>query len=137
MESRLSARLAAAAPSVRRPVAEPEAALRLPAEVPEEGAVAASSNPVSTEEDEPSLPAEETERAMLAELRERGEAPVRRAAAAAADEAPVRLPPLDELVKRIPPQVRETLDDLFRARFTGVRRVPAEALKVSPGGSIP
>ena len=129
--------MAAAAPNIRRPVAEPEAAPSPPAEVPEEGAVTASSSPVSTEGDEPSLPAEETERAMLAELRERGEVPVRRAAAPARDEAMVHLPPLDELVKRIPPQVREALDDLFRARFTGVRRVPAEALKVSPGGSIP
>lgn len=96
--------------------------------------MAASPASVSTEGDEPSLPAEETERAMLAELRERGEAPVRRAAAPDRDEAPVRLPPLDELVKRIPPQVRDTLDDLFRAKFTGVRRVPADALKAVPGG---
>jgi hypothetical protein len=34
------------------------------------------------------------------------------------------LPPLDELVARIPAPVREILDDLFRARFTTVRRVP-------------
>ena len=134
MESRLSARLAAAAPSIRRPVTEREPAPPPPAEVPEEEAVAASSTPVSTGGEEPSLPAEETERAMLAELRERGEAPVRRAAASARDEAPVRLPSLDELVKRIPAPVRETLDDLFRAKFTGVRRVPTEALKVAPGG---
>jgi hypothetical protein len=39
------------------------------------------------------------------------------------------LPPLDELVKRIPPEVRETLEDLFRARFVTVKRVPKKALK--------
>lgn len=71
---------------------------------------------------------------MLAELRERGEVPVRAVPVQAKDEAPIRLPPLDELVKRIPPAVRETLDDLFRARFTSVRKVPAEALKVPTGG---
>jgi hypothetical protein len=36
---------------------------------------------------------------------------------------------MDELVRRIPEGVRETLTDLFRARFTSVRRVPAAALK--------
>jgi hypothetical protein len=41
------------------------------------------------------------------------------------------LPPLDDLVQRIPPGVRETLDDLFRARFTTVRRVSKKAFKNS------
>lgn len=39
------------------------------------------------------------------------------------------LPALDSLVQRIPPHVRETLDDLFRARFVAVKRVPERALK--------
>jgi hypothetical protein len=39
------------------------------------------------------------------------------------------LPPLDELVKRIPANVREALDDLFRVKYTTVRRVPKKALK--------
>jgi len=39
------------------------------------------------------------------------------------------LPPMEELVKRIPPAAREALDELFRAKFTGVKRVPAKALK--------
>ncbi len=42
---------------------------------------------------------------------------------------PKALPPLEELVKRIPPEVLETLDDLFRAKFTAVKRVPPKALK--------
>ena len=33
------------------------------------------------------------------------------------------LPPLEELIQRVPPAVREALDDLFRAKFTSVRRV--------------
>lgn len=110
-------------------------ATEAPVDIPEEAAVAAvpavAVPPVDT--DEPSMPGEEAERAMLAELRERGEAPVRaKALSADADEKPVRLPPLDELVKRIPSNVRDTLDELFRARFTGVRKIPADALKTPP-----
>ncbi len=125
----MSARLAAAAPRVSAPVRE---AAEAPVDIPEEAAVAAVAAP-SGDTDEPSMPGEDTERAMLAELRERGEAPVRtKPVSAESDEKPVRLPPLDELVKRIPPNVRETLDELFRARFTGVRKVPADALKTPP-----
>jgi len=39
------------------------------------------------------------------------------------------LPALVDLVNRIPPEVREALEDLFRARFVTVKRVPAKALK--------
>jgi hypothetical protein len=39
------------------------------------------------------------------------------------------LPKLDELTKRIPPAILETLDELFRARFVAVRRVSAKTLK--------
>ncbi|GAB1488222.1 hypothetical protein MASR2M8_06670 [Opitutaceae bacterium] len=129
MESRLSARLAAVAPSVSAPARE---AAEAPVEIPEEATVAAVVAPPA-DTDEPPMPGEEAERAMLAELRERGEAPVRaKAVSADADEKPVRLPPLDELVKRIPPNVRDALDELFRARFTGVRKIPADALKTPP-----
>lgn len=67
----------------------------------------------------------------MAEARDRGEPlPAKRAEPDAADEADAKaLPPLDELVKRIPPEVRETLEDLFRARFVTVKRVPKKALK--------
>jgi hypothetical protein len=40
------------------------------------------------------------------------------------------LPPLNDLVKRIPPDVRETLEELFRAKFIAVKRVPKSALKL-------
>jgi hypothetical protein len=36
-------------------------------------------------------------------------------------------------MKRLAPEVRETLDDLFRAKFTGVRRVPKKFLKTAGG----
>lgn len=74
-------------------------------------------------------PDEVAEGAFLAEARERGE-PVVAAAVEAVEETETKsLPALDELVKRIPPDVRETLDDLFRAKFITVRRVPKKALK--------
>ena len=36
---------------------------------------------------------------------------------------------LEEMVKLILSESREPLDELFRAKFTSVKRVPAEALK--------
>ncbi len=38
------------------------------------------------------------------------------------------LPALDDLVARIPGPVRETLDELFRAKFIGVRKYPVPPL---------
>jgi hypothetical protein len=46
---------------------------------------------------------------------------------APAAEAP--LPSLDELVKRIPAEVRETLDDLFRVKYVSVKRISPSSLK--------
>jgi hypothetical protein len=44
--------------------------------------------------------------------------------------APVRAtPPLEELIQRIPAELRGTLEELFRARYTAVRRIPPEALQ--------
>ena len=34
-----------------------------------------------------------------------------------------QLPPLEELTRRIPPEVVAALEELFRARWTGVRRL--------------
>jgi hypothetical protein len=41
------------------------------------------------------------------------------------------LPPLEELVARIPAEVRTALDELFRARFTGVIRATPKAVKAA------
>lgn len=72
---------------------------------------------------------ESAEAAYLAEARARGETIVP-APALKTEEIDTRpLPPLDELVTRIPPEVRASLDDLFRAKFIAVRRVPKTALK--------
>ena len=45
------------------------------------------------------------------------------------EEKETPLPALDELVQRLSPETRELLDDLFRAKFVTVRRVPKQALK--------
>lgn len=76
-------------------------------------------------------PDEAAESAFRAEARERGEAPVATPPAAEnSDDTDAKgLPSLDELVQRIPADVRETLDELFRARFVTVKRVPKRALK--------
>ncbi len=104
-----------------------------PAEVGETAA-APEAVSVATALNEPtgtSWPDDSAESSFLAEARERGEpmAPVR-AKEEIADETDAKaLPALSELVNRIPPEVRETLEELFRARFVTVKRVPKKALK--------
>jgi hypothetical protein len=44
-------------------------------------------------------------------------------------EEPGDLPPLEDLVKRIPAPAREVLEELFRPRFVTVKRFPQSALK--------
>jgi len=87
--------------------------------------------PLQQDPDSASWPDASAESAFLAEARARGESvSVAKPAEAPAEEAdPKSLPPLDELVNRIPAEVREVLDDLFRARFVTVKRVPRRALK--------
>lgn len=99
------------------------------------GAAPAGAEPTgvpSAETGEPmGWPDPAAEAAFLAEARERGELP----AAATAREEIVEetetraLPALDTLVNRLPADVRESLEDLFRARFVRVTRVPRKALK--------
>jgi hypothetical protein len=49
------------------------------------------------------------------------------------DEAKDELPPIEELVKRLRPEVQETLDELFRARWTDVKRIQQGVLKTDQG----
>lgn len=85
------------------------------------------------DEGAPTGPSESEESAFLAEQREQGfVAPSPSQANAASPEVEEKkgpLPPLDDLVARIPPATRELLDELFRAKFVAVKRVPAAALK--------
>ena len=39
------------------------------------------------------------------------------------------LPPMEDLVNRIPAPARELMEELFRARFVTVKRIPKSALK--------
>lgn len=77
-------------------------------------------------------PDEAAEAAFISESRGRGEpapAPVAMATAVRDEASDQPLPQLDELVQRIPSETRELLDELFRAKFVTVRRVPQDALK--------
>jgi hypothetical protein len=76
-------------------------------------------------------PDESAESAFRAESRERGEPelPAGLIVDATEETDTKGLPALEDLVKRISPEARELLDELFRAKFTGVKRVPAKALK--------
>jgi hypothetical protein len=46
-----------------------------------------------------------------------------------ADDSKVTLPALQQLVDKIAPETRDVLEDLFRARFVSVKRIPKTALK--------
>ncbi len=88
--------------------------------------------PAAGEDDGP--PPEALEAQMRAELAARDErpaaSPAARRAASASDEdedggsAKTPLPELDALVARLPAEVRDTLDELFRARFVAVKKLP-------------
>ncbi|MEI8088249.1 MAG: hypothetical protein WCG63_01500 [Opitutaceae bacterium] len=71
------------------------------------------------------------ESAFLAEARERGETVAAKPAATReeieAETGP--LPALDVMVQRIPAEVRDVLEELYRAKFTAVRQVSAKFLK--------
>ena len=79
----------------------------------------------------PFWPDEAVESSFRAEARERGEPVVVAApeeeAADNSDASP--LPALNDLVARVPAEVRDLLDDLFRAKFVAVKRVPKKSLK--------
>ena len=94
---------------------------------------AATAAPATMENGANVWPDENAEAAFIADARQRGE-PVKAAVAtvqAAEEKEDLRrsTPPLAELVNRLSPAVREVLDDLFRVKFTTVRRVPKSVLK--------
>lgn len=93
---------------------------------------AAPERPPATEagtgdDDPPNWPDEAAESSFLAETKTHG-APA--AAVQPREEARHEpLPKLDECVQRVPADAREALEELFRARFVSVKRVPESALK--------
>lgn len=97
-------------------------------------AAPAAVDAVDSPEDDgaPVGPTEGEESAFIAEERAQGFAPAGAPRAPAAETEPepaAPLPPLDELVNRIPEATRALMDELFRARFVTVKRVPRTALK--------
>ena len=84
---------------------------------------------LSSEADAP-WPGMADEASFLADQRGQGIVPP--VATAGSENEPTDLSPLpslEELVQRIPAEARAALDDLFRAKFSGVRRVSKKSLK--------
>jgi hypothetical protein len=81
--------------------------------------------------DAPSGPSSEEEAAFLAQDGSEGQAYSLQPKTDSAEpvEGDASLPPLEDLVKRIPAPARELMEELFRARFVTVKRVPKSALK--------
>lgn len=80
----------------------------------------------------PLWPDENAEAAYLSEAKGRGEETPPAATAETIDEAAdanATLPSVEALKQRLPAKVLEAVDDLFRAKFTRVTRVPKKALK--------
>lgn len=75
-------------------------------------------------------PSADEEAAFLAQERENGYSPVPVATRAVVEEERTgELPPLEDLVKRIPMPTRDLMEELFRAKFVTVKRIPTSALK--------
>jgi hypothetical protein len=78
-------------------------------------------------------PSDGEEASFIAEQREQGfsapAAPNRAVATEVEPDTKTPLPPLDDLVQRVPAGVRQLMDELFRANFVTVKRVPKSALK--------
>jgi hypothetical protein len=79
--------------------------------------------------DAPAGPSSEEEAAFLAREREMG---IVTPALMHTESPPVEkgeLPPMEDLVKRIPMPTRDLMEELFRAKFITVKRIPQSALK--------
>ena len=103
-------------------------------EAPEEGAPVAEPPEITAapEGDAPVGPSSEEETAFLAaqqQLEPADGSPPPPTGPAPDPEASAPLPPMEDLVKRIPAPAREAMEELFRARFVTVKRIPAAALK--------
>ena len=74
-------------------------------------------------------PSAEEETAFLSAERESGVTVAAMPTASAAEDEQGERPPMEDLVKRIPAPARELIEDVFRARFVTVKRMPKAALK--------
>jgi len=110
------------------PNADPRAQAEQP-KVVEEGSRPAGEG----DEDAPFWPDESAEVAFLSETQDRGTTtPAALVAPGETEEETDRraaVPALEDLVVRIPAEVREVLEELFRAKFVAVKRIPKRELK--------
>lgn len=130
--SRFAMRRDGAGPRVERPAVAPERVEAKSHEVARESvAVPAVVDEAPAGGDAVPWPDESAEAAFLSDAKERGEVIVpRKAEDEGAEETAAKvLPALDTMVARIPAPVLEALEDLFRAKFVTVKRVPKKALK--------
>ena len=74
-------------------------------------------------------PGDAEETAFLAEQRRSSPPEVAALASVEREEQNGPLPPMDELIHRIPVATRELMDQLFRIKFVTVKRLPASAFK--------
>jgi hypothetical protein len=117
------------------PAREMPRVIRTPEPAPAFAAPPVDDSPPLDDSEGPEWPDEAVEAAMRVEQRERDQVspsptkPNPAPATAEAEEDSAPLPKLDALIGQIPPAVRDTLEELFRARFTSVQRVPKSALK--------
>lgn len=106
----------------------------------EPAGLAPAATDLPEEDSAPIGPTEEEESAFLANENAmgNGDAPDGRTrmaggialpAAGEEDEPVGGLPAMEALVKRIPAEVLSTMDELFRAKFATVQRVPKKSLK--------
>jgi hypothetical protein len=79
--------------------------------------------------DAPVGPSSEEEAAFLAQEREMGNVTPALMHVEKPPEERGELPPMEDLVKRIPLPTRDLLEELFRAKFVTVKRISASALK--------
>jgi hypothetical protein len=133
----LEARLQGALQVSQIPNARTQTPKDLAIEVVEDGVAVASAESVERVGDaalhpEPDAPwpGMADEASFLADQRVSGIVPPAATAGSANEPTDLSpLPSLEELVQRIPAEARAALDDLFRAKFSGVRRVSKKSLK--------
>lgn len=74
-------------------------------------------------------PSSEEEAAFLAQQGSTDAVPAIPVQSERGDENQDNLPPMEDLVKRIPMPTRDLMEELFRAKFITVKRIPQSALK--------
>ncbi len=90
--------------------------------------VTAEAPPV--DESAPVGPSAEEENAFLStEGESRGVVNATSSAENSSEDEKKELPPMEDLVQRIPAPARDLIENLFRARFVTVKRIPKSALK--------